>query len=102
MEFSHAIIATLMNKLPEVRWDRCAGDMDAGCVYGWLDRDDGRSDFVLFSWRNGDFVTTTSSASFSPVISERIHGNTTGHKPCKRVEDVFGDMVANKVVLPPI
>ncbi len=93
----NAWCAEQMNKLPEVRWDRCTV-RDPGYVasaFGWIDRPDGRSDFVLvfFGERFG-FVT--SSAEYTREISKRLLGTDEGHRDCQRIEDVMGDLVGNK------
>jgi hypothetical protein len=95
--YDPSIIASAMNLLPEVLWDRCTGDDVSGCVYGWIARDDGRSDFVLLRWSEEGFGHTTSSAERSASISKRLFGSSAGHRPCRRVEEVYGEAVANKV-----
>ena len=81
-------------KLPYVKWDRWTGELgseDGIAVYGWIARDDGRSDFVLVRIDNdGPWTFFTSSAKYSEDISKRFNfpGNA-GHHPCKRVEAYF-------------
>jgi hypothetical protein len=107
-----AVITERMNRIGEATWDRCVIQGEAASVFGWLERDDGRSDFVLleFQWGDtkdmaGEKVTwfhagaTTSSAPLSKSISERISGAGSPHFDCQRVEDVFGDSVRRKVEL---
>jgi hypothetical protein len=94
--------AAVMNYLWFVRWDRAIpgdGFMD---VYGWIARDDGRSDFVLLTfWDRHPPGTppswSTSSARYSTEIATIINGNTATHNACRRVRDVFGDRVHNQV-----
>lgn len=96
-------IADVLNLFPEVRWDRClhpGGEDDAEFVaYGWIDRDDGRSDFLLIRTRGEGVGFTTSSAALSRDFGRRLHGTVEHHVDCERVEDVFGLLVANKVEL---
>lgn len=94
--------AGLMNKLPFVRWDRCTLNSagSGGVAFGWIDReDDGKADFVVLLFLGEQFGFTTSSAKYSREISKALLGTDDGHRDCERVEDVFGDMVANKVCL---
>jgi hypothetical protein len=99
-KYDAKLIARIMNALPEVTWDRCTGDEINGSVFGWINRDDGRADFVLLQWSPEWFRSTTSSAEYSLSISERLFGSTTGHRPCRRVEHVYGELVKNKIVVP--
>lgn len=106
------LVAEAMNRLPFVRWDRFVdwshdddGDNIAGVfVYGWIDRDDGRSDFVSleyfesWGWRPED-CAATSSAARSVEIQKLLRGHADDHVDCKRVDEHFGDLVERKVVL---
>jgi hypothetical protein len=102
---THDEIADVMNLLHEVRWDRCinapAGKPDdiSFLTYGWIDRADGRADFVLLEFNDVGAGITTSSAQHSRAFSERLYGASSNHQDCLRVEDVFGDLVERKVVL---
>lgn len=92
--------AAVLNKLPEVRWDRCVRRMENMTAFGWIDREDGRADFVVvYIDHGGPWAYATSSAEFSRSISERLFGITEGHRDCERIEDVFGDLVPNKITL---
>jgi hypothetical protein len=83
-------IEQTLNKLPEVTWDRWAGDMDACMIYGWIPRDDGRSDFVVLRFKGGEcFNFVTSSHRFSAEFARRLLFQITDHNPCKRVEDFW-------------
>lgn len=99
------VVAAVLNRLPFVTWDRLVeipgGDVD---VYGWIPREDGRSDFVLATFPppiDADVVGfTTSSDRYSEEIGWLIHGEADAeHVPCQRVEHVLGDLVEQKVVL---
>lgn len=107
-----AAMAERMNRLPFVIWDRCVllQDYGRGAAYGWIARDDGRSDFVLldFAWgETRDLTgepstwfsvgTTTSSAAFSEEITARILGPDAPHNACQRVDAVFGALVKCQV-----
>ncbi|MEY2512703.1 MAG: hypothetical protein QOJ89_61 [bacterium] len=94
--------AAVMNYLWFVRWDRAVPGDGFVDVYGWIARDDGRSDFVLLTfWDAHPPGTppswTTSSARYSAEIAEIINGSTDTHNACRRVGDVFGDRVRNQV-----
>jgi hypothetical protein len=92
--------AAVLNKLPEVRWDRCVRRMERVTAFGWIDREDGRSDFVVvYIDHHGAAGFATSSAKYSREFSERLFGTSEGHRDCERIEDVFGDLVPNKVAL---
>jgi len=94
--------AATMNALPFVRWDRAipgGGFMD---VYGWIDRDDGRFDFVLLTFfdehpPDAPPWWSTSSARYSAEIATILGGSTDTHNDCQRIDDVFGDRVPNRV-----
>lgn len=87
-----------MNLFHEVRWDRCAGVPEEGVVFGWIDRDDGRSDFALLRWQDGRVGLTTSSAKYSLEYAQRL-GVAEHHTDCERVEVVFPATVKNVVRL---
>lgn len=94
--------AAVMNYLWFVRWDRAIPGDGFVDVYGWIDRDDGRSDFVLLTfWDEHPPGTppswSTSSARYSAEIATIINGRTDTHNGCRRVGDVFGDRVLNQV-----
>ena len=94
--------AALMNYLWFVRWDRAIPGDGFIDVYGWIERDDGRSDFVLLTfWDEHPPGTppswSTSSARYSAEIAKIINGSTDTHNVCRRVGDVFGDRVHNRV-----
>jgi hypothetical protein len=93
------VIAEWLNKLPMVTWDRFARapveDDELLSVYGWIPRDDGRSDFVLLefpTWSDRPGFTT-SSALLSAHMHELLFGTSEGHADCERVEDWLGDRV---------
>jgi len=104
-------VAAALNRLPMVRWDRCHlvtyldYDEPGVEVFGWIARQDGRSDFVLVEWMPWDeedyFPFTTSSAEHSDRIAELLNGERGAacHEACRRVEDVFGDLVHDAIRL---
>jgi hypothetical protein len=95
--------AEILNRLPEVTWDRCAGDDDNLVVYGWIPRRDGQRDFIaVVFWTEGEDVCvsfTTSSARLSATFAKLLYGNDAAkiHRPCVRVESVFGDQLQRTV-----
>lgn len=94
-----------LNKyFPEVTWDRFVSEDGSELIdtddvemipiytlYGWVEREDAYKDFVIitFTW-GGNFTYYTSSAKYSKIFHERIHGEgAEGHTECERVEDFF-------------
>lgn len=77
-----------MAVLDFVNWDRFAGNTERLSVFGWIDRPDGRSDFVLLRVTAEGIAFTTSSAELSPEISRRLNGGepSSSHNACQRVE----------------
>lgn len=70
-------VTETLNKLPEVTWDRFAGDgVENVSVFGWIERDDGRSDFAF-------------------VMIDK-----DGHTGCRRVEDHFPGVKSVKLLTP--
>jgi len=107
-----AAMAQRMNRLTEVKWDRCVIHDDTAVAYGWIYREDEHADFVLldFSWGETEGLDgktipwigvgfSTSSAIFSALINQRLRGDEAPHKDCERIEDVFGELVDYKVKL---
>lgn len=84
-------VTETLNKLPEVVWDRFAGDgVDNVSVFGWIERDDGRSDFAFVMIdKDGPWLVSTSSAKYSAEFSARLGMGSDGHTGCRRVEDHF-------------
>lgn len=101
-------VAGWVNRFPEVIWDRMthadAGETDEYAwpeqvwVFGWIARDDGRTDFlVLQFFRDADAdwsspFTSTSSARYSAEFADRV-GRGDEHGDCQRVEHLLGDLV---------
>ena len=99
-----AELAQAMNKLPFVTWDRFTEDPDGDLdVYGWIARDDGRSDFVMLVFPrpfDPEYVGfSTSSAEYSKEIGRLLHGGESVHFDCQRVDEHFGDLVDRKTTL---
>ena len=91
-------LAAVLNLFPEVRWDRTAGTAGSRVAFGWVDRADGRADFLLVTFTaKGAVGFTTSSAEHSAEWHRRLYGTDAGHSSCRRVEDVFGELVANAI-----
>ena len=92
-------------KLPYVKWDRWTGELgseDGIAVYGWIARDDSKADFVWMRIDNdGPWMFATSSAQYSEDISKRLNfQGSSGHHPCKRVEDFFNVTTCRKPKAP--
>lgn len=86
------IIEAKLNLYPEVQWDRWNGELadELGvAVFGWIAREDGKSDFLFLRIdKDGIWMITTSSAKHSDDFVRRA-GFEGGHLPCKRVEASF-------------
>ena len=96
-------VAEVLNRLPFVRWDRLipapVEEHHTLTAYGWIDRDDNRSDFVtvsFVSWAE-ELAFSTSSALWSPEINRLLCGDAP-HYECVTIQDVLGDLVARKVL----
>lgn len=92
-------VASMLNLFPEVKWDRFTEAEEGIEVYGWIDRDDGRSDFLALDIRLSANAVgfVTSSAALSEEFGERLGFHS--HNDCIRVEDRFGELVSNYVKL---
>lgn len=97
--------AEILNRFPEVFWDRCAGDREAMSAYGWIPRDDGRFDFLVVQFQEkpgGDedwCWLVTSSAKWSQDFAVRIGFRPEQHNDCERIEDFFGGSVRGAIHL---
>lgn len=81
-------------------WDRWGGTFEAMIVFGWIDRSDARSDFLVLHISSGVvFGFTTSSAKYSDDFAKRV-GLAAEHSECKRVEHDFP--VQNCIRLSPV
>lgn len=86
--------AHYLNALPFVRWDRCTRAGGWVWAYGWIDREDGRADFVMLEFApDAAPWHLTSSAAYSREIDRILRGTDEGHVDCERIADVFGDRV---------
>jgi hypothetical protein len=75
-----------------VEWDRYVEDEDSYSVYGWIQRSDGKRDFVLVNIKEdlGTYVSfVTSSAKYSRKLTEVIYGETSEHIDCQKVENLY-------------
>lgn len=87
-------VAATLNKLPEVMWDRFAGDgTDHVSVFGWIAREAGKFDYAMVMIAaDGPWLVSTSSARYSAEFSRRLGMAGAGHSDCRRVEDHFADV----------
>jgi len=87
-------ITMYLNLFPEVTWDRYVEHDDIFSVFGWIARDDERSDFYAMDFKNGLFSSSNcSSARYSKEFWLRIcaiHPKlpTDAHIDCQRVGDL--------------
>lgn len=84
------MVERVLNLFPEVKWDRWTGDIhwnqEVG-VYGWIDKGDGRSDFVLVRIDHlRAWMLVTSSAKYSADFAKRLG---FAHSECKKVKGSF-------------
>ncbi len=81
-------LKSILNKLPEVTWDRYSKGDGYICFFGWLDRKDQHKDYVEVTvWDDSDVSISTSSAKYSKEFSKRL--GLDNHSDCLRVEDLF-------------
>lgn len=94
-------MAETMRLFPEVVWDRFVGDDEDAAAYGWIERDDDRSDFLLLRFLDGGTRVgfTTSSARYSEEFMERLTGTSEGHIDCERVEEWFAGLLADEAMV---
>lgn len=85
----------MLNRVPFVRWDRFTESPGEVIVYGWIDREDGHSDFVLVTFGQLDKVAegligfgfTTSSHEHSTRLHRLLYAtDESDHIACQRVE----------------
>lgn len=95
------LLLVAMGDLEFVEWDRWAPSRTSAVAYGWIRRDDGRSDFVLLTATATGLGHTTSSAEWSREISRRLYGNADNHCDCLRIEHDFPGL-GNVIRLPAI
>jgi hypothetical protein len=93
-------IANWLNQFPEVVWDRWTQSENWACAYGWIARDDGRFDFLVIDFDDGEpWKFSTSSAKFSKEFSVRLNfEGSTGHQECRRIENDFPGVKACKLL----
>jgi hypothetical protein len=86
---THEQAQACLNFLPEVKWDRFAGDStEQMTAFGWIPRWDGRYDFVVLTIEAGTVVRMiTSSAKYSSKFAARF--GLPVHGDCKRIADHF-------------
>jgi len=84
-------IENMSTKFP-IEWDRFTENEGTYDIYGWIERKDGKRDFVLLTlWVDnnevvGNFVT--SSAKYSKAIYEYMYGTSEGHCDCKKISEL--------------
>lgn len=97
-------IAEICNRLTFVKWDRFAGageNDDRVDIYGWIDRLDTHSDFVVLQFIGTGVGYCTSSAEYTNEINRLIFGNdATPEFACERVEGQFAGLITHLIKLP--
>lgn len=107
-------LAQVMNKAKCVRWDRCIDGPDILRIYGWIDRPDGRADFVIIeAHRRTDvhrdevvapdcyLLSSNADPDINAELAKAIDLDLGNFTPCQRIEEVFGGMVTNAIKLEP-
>jgi hypothetical protein len=92
-------IAAKLNEMPQVRWDRFVTYQNVTRVFGWIDREDGRADFVLcdFYSNMGDPTILTSDPCFHPALEQ----DGFEWEPCRRVEEFMSGVEQAIRLTPP-
>lgn len=83
-----------------VDWHRYTED-GAYNVYGWIQRPDGRFDFLLIQYCHpGDIAYATSSVFFSERIHEIIYGTAEGHVSCRNIKELYRELLDKSALEP--
>lgn len=94
------VVEEILNRMPEVTWDRWVGELEnkqGVGVFGWIERDDGKRDFVMLRIdADGCWMILTSSAKYSADFALRV-GFEGPHGNCKRVEEHFHSVKSVKL-----
>ena len=92
----HEHVADALETLSWVKWDRYVEFYDdsgqqAVDVYGWIEREDGRADFVVLTvFGDGEIGHVTSSPMADKRINKELYGAPAdAGNECQRVEDEF-------------
>lgn len=86
-------ITQLANKIP-IEWDRVTlSDGNYYVVYGWINRPDGKRDFVSLEMEQKEtglhaIQFVTSSAKYSKEIMKAFFGTDDGHSPCIKIDQL--------------
>ena len=80
-------IAEILELLDFVNWDRLFGDIEEPVIFGWIDRDDNKKDFVVLDFTQYPTWFATSSKKYSKEIGKLLEHKE--HSDCERVEDYF-------------
>ena len=84
-------IASWMNKLPVVKWDRISQKQNHLYAFGWIDRKkDSYKDFFMIDFVRGKPVDFCSSDTIHNLRYSKILG--LYHQKCERVEKRFKDV----------
>jgi hypothetical protein len=92
------VIANRLLRVDFVRWDRFVVFQNMIRIYGWIDREDGRADFVLldlflYPGPSVEASVMSSSAERSRDLSALLReSDAEPHIDCERVEDHFGTL----------
>lgn len=86
-----------------VRWDRLVPLENVIRIYGWIDRGDDRSDFVvldayLYPGPKISVAVLTSSSDRSEELCALLEEPSEEHVDCERVEEHFGTLAGLNVV----
>ena len=90
----------MLQRLPFVEWDRGIVAETVATVFGWIQRHDGKRDFVYLEFdRSTSEVVwwATSSAKYSRQITDALVPGTD-HFDCKPFETVLQEMLGGRSV----
>jgi len=92
MKKNKELIVEILNKFPEVVWDRFEGEVeDVFACFGWISREDYKFDFIDITFNKGKAVTySTSSAKHSEDFNKRL--GFENYLPCQRMENLFDNI----------
>lgn len=100
-ETTRTRMVDVMARFPEVVWDRFAGTDANLVVYGWIERDDDRSDLIaiLFYEEATSLGWFTTSALHSADFAARLGYAPEEHSECERVEEHFAGLLSDEAMV---
>jgi hypothetical protein len=84
----YILLNTKLSSLYFGKWDRYTSSSKGTYYYGWIERDDGKSDFAIIAVEENHYWYMTSSAKKDAEIREILEMPKEAFNPCKRIEDL--------------